>query len=66
MKPEKITHALLGIVLALSAWTVKKVSDMGEEQAAMRVQIRNLERVVYSNPQVSLAPAPAVASRGGQ
>lgn len=39
---------LLAIIMALSSWTLKKVTDIGEKQASMEVQIRSLERVVYA------------------
>ncbi len=42
-----LNTVLLAAVLGLSGWTLKKVSDLGETQAAFAVQIRNLERVVY-------------------
>lgn len=41
------TTILLSIVLTLSAWTLKKVTDIGEAQAMMKVQVTNLERIVY-------------------
>lgn len=43
-----INTLLLTIVLALSGWTLKKVSDQGEAVAAMSVRIQNLERIVYT------------------
>lgn len=39
---------LLMIVLALSGWTLKTVTDQGNSLSALAVQVQNLERVVYS------------------
>lgn len=39
---------LLMIVLALSGWTLKTVTDQGNSLSALTVQVQNLERVVYS------------------
>lgn len=39
---------LLSIVLALSGWTLKTVSDIRESQSALKEQVKSLERVVYS------------------
>lgn len=44
-----LNTVLLAIVLALSGWTLKKVSDQGEAVAAMSVRIQNLERIVYTS-----------------
>lgn len=43
------TTVLLTIVLALSGWTLKTVSDIRESQSALKEQVRSLERIVYSN-----------------
>ena len=43
-----INTVLLTIVLALSGWTLKKVSDQGEQVAAMTARVQNLERIVYA------------------
>jgi hypothetical protein len=43
-----LNTALIAIVLALSGWTLKKVSDLAESQAALKVQVQNLERIVYA------------------
>ena len=42
-----INTVLLTVVLALSGWTLKKVSDLGEKQASLEAHVQNLERTVY-------------------
>lgn len=44
---SKVNTILLTIVIGLLGWNVKKTQDMGEKQAAMVEQIRNLERIAY-------------------
>ena len=39
---------LLAIIMGLSVWTLKTVSEVQQTQARMTVQIQNLERVVYT------------------
>ena len=53
MAPERkdtlnLNTVLLTVVLALSGWTLKKVSDLGEAQAEIRANVHNLERIVYT------------------
>ncbi len=43
-----LNTVLLTVVVGLSAWTLKKVSDQGEQMAAMAVKVQNLERIVYA------------------
>lgn len=43
-----LNTVLLTVVLGLSAWTLKKVSDQGEQMAAVAVKVQNLERIVYA------------------
>lgn len=40
---------LISVLLMLSSWTLKKVSDQGELVAALSAKVQNLERVVYSH-----------------
>ena len=42
-----LNSVLLTVVILLSAWTLKKVSDQGEQMAAVAVKVQNLERIVY-------------------
>lgn len=46
---SKVNTILLTIVIGLLGWNVKKTQDMGEKQAAMVEQIRNLERIAYKS-----------------
>lgn len=43
-----LNTVLLAIILGLSSWTLKKVSDQGEMVATLNAKVQNLERVVYS------------------
>lgn len=43
-----LNSVLLTVVLALSAWTLKSVTEVKEEQAGMRAQVRSLERAVFT------------------
>jgi len=52
MPPRKaesfnFNSVLLMIVMALSGWTLKTVSEQSSTIAAISVQVQNLERVVY-------------------
>jgi len=39
---------LISILLMLSGWTLKKVSEQGEQMASLTAKVQNLERVVYT------------------
>ncbi len=38
---------LLGILIALGAWNLKKTQDLSEQAARMSEQIKGLERIAY-------------------
>ncbi len=38
---------LISVVLTLSGWTLKKVSEQGEQMAGLSAKVQNLERIVY-------------------
>jgi hypothetical protein len=45
--PLNLNTVLLTIVLLLSAWTLAKVSALGESHAEIKQQVRSLERAVF-------------------
>lgn len=42
-----LNTVLIGIVMALSTWTLKNVADLREDNAAIRVEIEHLKFKVY-------------------
>jgi hypothetical protein len=44
---SRINMVLLGILIAIAAWNLKKTQDLSEQYARMSEQIRGLERIAY-------------------
>jgi hypothetical protein len=42
-----LNTVLLTIVVGLSAWTLKNVAELREDNAAIRVEVEHLKREVY-------------------
>ncbi len=42
-----INTLFLSIIMALSGWTLRSVLEVREDISGMKVQIKNLERIVY-------------------
>ena len=57
---------LLMIVLALSGWTLKTVTDQEIPCPPSRVQVQNLERVVYRSSGATLSCAPSAQQLFGR